>query len=382
MDPVKYLSLEAIESVFAHLSPKDVLRSFQVSRDWKNIIESSSRCMNKLKLKISGKWMSKSEEKDRETLIAPRKFSKVVIYDASEVLPTIYNIMRSTLHWKSVELFCTRFESTSEFMRVVRTFESTVEHLELHHIKIKNNDEDIKLNLRKLKSFSISLCSTKLCTAVLKDRQSIQSLNIGHFSPSEDLETIAESIKRLKNVTKFVACPMWFAIFFEDYKNDLKFKLEELTIGSNLTFNDIASLKIFSDAQKHFYFFLNTQMHTLKTLKLSGVFCVDNVKIGFKMSKLKTLVVPQLTMLSWNVVTFPASRSLKHLDIASIDSSKRYFIRKILNSSPQLESLRMQHVTKNKTIVLKALLQNLKQLTITKKYDDKVKKILPNVEWR
>jgi hypothetical protein len=266
-------------------------------------------------------------------------------------------------------------------MRVVRTFESTVEHLEFHHLNIKNNDEDIKLNLRKLKSVSISLCSTKLCTAVLKDRQSIQSLNIGHFSPSEDLETIAETVKNLKNVTDLVASPKWFSILFGDYTKKMECKLKKFIMGSDMYFNDQESFEIFKTTQLNFFEFLRTQTDSLESLKLAGFFCANIVKVAFGMKHLETFVVPFLRMISVPVIDFPVNRSIKNLDIACIDRRNKEFIRIMFYCAPNVETLRIQKVNRNMAVVMKIILERLKKVTTAHENNHRVSSIIPYIQW-
>lgn len=342
MDPVKVFSLEVVEMIFNNLSSKEVLNFTLVSQQWNNAIGASLKCMDKLSLKIKGKNLKNFNDEEKEILKTSRNFSKIDALNGTTVLPIITDILSFRFHWKSVNFYCTEFESTSDFLKLFKTFESTVEHVGLHQIKIKTaNFPPLQLEMTKLKSLSISNCDTNISTAVLDGCSSLQSLDLGFFPTKTDSTSLTASIRKFTNLKKLTASSNWYNIFFDDTKPELEFQLESLKISSNINFDDEESFMVFYRTQKCFYKFLEKQTNSLTNLQISGLFGIEVIRIAFRMKNLRVLAIPDLSMLSLPRLDFVINPSIKNLDIASIGIRNKDLIKEVIKCVPNLKALKI-----------------------------------------
>ena len=382
MDPVQILPAEIFEIVFDFLTPKDALNCFYISSSWKQTIESSRKCMEKLTLKLSGRWMANYSSDDKDKLLRTKKFSNVIIFDGSEILPFVQSIMSATHHWKSVSIYCTEFETSSEFVEFIKSFEQTVESLVLHRVNIRKYEtNEMRFGFQKLKTLSLASCGTQISSAVLKDNQSLKVLTLGNFNPKTNLEVILESMKECRNLNKLCTSPKFFSILFQSQDNGLNVHLQSLDIASDMYFSDVITFRFFYLAQQNFHKFLLTQVSTLKTLNLAGIFGVEIVRLAFKMEKLEKLSIPNLSMFSWPTLNFVINNSIKNLDISTIDIRNKELVKVFFKCVPNLQTLRIQNMDKTVAKQMRRKLRRLENVSVTHFYDCSVQDILPNVLW-
>lgn len=384
MDPIKILPREVMESVMEFLNPKDILNCFLVSQDWKSAFELSKKCMAKLTLKLYGRVIKNFSDEEKQNLLEWQKFSRVIIKYATEDLPFVQDVMRSSFNWKFVSIYCTEFESTSDFIKFVKTFELTTEEFKLSHVKIQNFEiDDVKFNFKKLNFLSITKCNEEISTTILKECSFVASLRLGKFSSQTNLRAIADEIQHLTKLKTLLLSPKFFSVFFEYPADAPSFQLETLNLTNNMSYNDMSTLLVFCGVQENFSRFLQTQARTLKTLKLYGMFVVDAIKVAFRMEKMEKFIFPQLIWFDWSTLDFPLNGSLQVLDISSLDISYEPLINAILRSSPNITGLRIPAMHEHMAIIImRTNLRSLQYISVTSNYDQSIQEYFPHIKWR
>lgn len=373
MDPIKFLPVEVIEIIFGFLSGREVLECSKVSPDWNNVIGSSMKCMQNVTLKMSGRhWENCSE--DFEENFPFRKFSNIFIFDGAKILPLITEVMMRTLHWKSVTIFNTEFESTENFIKICKIFESTVEKIVLHEVKIlKPDNTEVEIRMKNLKHVSVCCVDSSICEIILQDSPLLESLTLGNFSSKFETKNILENLKTFKNLKKLIASPEWFKPMFETSEK-FNFRLESLSIASNVFYTNTKSFKLYRKTQSNFYEFLSAQGNSLKTLSLVGLYQLKVAEIAFQMPTLQEFILPFLSMNSTSNLDFAINKSIKTLDVSTFNNDKGRKLFQVLSTfAPKVENFRINgKPARNMDKILKKL-QVGKKLS-----DEAVKEVLSN----
>lgn len=337
MDPVQELPVEVMEEIFGFLSKEDLLKATLVSSKWNEMIGRSLKCMEPLKLGLhGGSYPFKPEHE--EFMVNGRNFSNVVISEATAFLPLIYDVFSVKAHWKIVHIFCTSFETVSDFEKLLKTFEQTVEHLMLIEVTIQEeNVEIIDLKLKKLKTLSIACTDDRITHSVLSNCQELESLKLGYVEVTEELEKVPKKIEKLKNLKELLLTPTWFEVMFSETLKAVKFHLKSLSVTNLQLDND-------ESVQHNFIHFLDTQTSTLEKLNLGGIFNVEVVKKALEMKILEDLSIAHLPRYQDPNDEFPSSSTIRVLDIPTLGLTNGNLLKQILGSVPKLKKLRMRSI--------------------------------------
>lgn len=339
------------------------------------------KCIGKNTLKMTGNLMTEFNDKEKKSFSRDRNFLSSVCFDGTEILPFFENVIESKANWKFVYISNTNFATTSDMVKFVKTFESTAEHLEVHQVTILNMDEsEVDFNMKKLKSLSISGCDTDTCLGILRNASSLESLTLGELDFTADLYVIAESLNRCKKLKKLNASPSWFNVFFDNNASELTFQLEDLMVATDMTY-DAESIEVFFSAQQKFFKYIQTQKHTLKKLKLSGMFIIGVIKLAFRMTRLEELSLPYLSVFAWPILDFNVNSTIEILNITSVDIRDEYFIKVLLKTVPNVKKLKMQTINRQLAKFMAKKLQRLERVSVIQIYDYSVHDILPAVLW-
>lgn len=373
MDPVKVFSLEVVEMIFVFLSGKELLEISLVSQDWNDAIRSSSECMGKLFLSFRGDSMSFTDL-DKEILMNS-KYSDIMITDGHEIFPFLYDVMNANINWKSVKIYCTEFETTSDFINLVKSFESTAEHVVLHQVKILNPDDaEIVFNMKKLKSLTLTYTDTKISLSVLHNCLNLESLTLGN-SEDTGTESIVAKVRQCKKLKNLYTGSQWFNSLFE-IKTVLDFQLEDLSV-----INRMENLSYGNAIENQFVKFLETQMNSMKKLHLGGIFSINVVMTAMRMTNLEELIACQLSIYNWFYNEFPANSSIQILDIAATEVCCNRIILSFIKSVPNLKYIRLRSIDYEVAKILAENMKHLVKVCLVHSPDDDVKDMLPKVEW-
>lgn len=384
MDPFKVFPIEVIEVMFGSMSAKEVLNCTLVSPQWNKAISSSQGCMRKLSLILIDTNLKNFSKNEIEILKHSRKFTNVKICYRSADLQLICEIMSFRSHWKSVTFFGSGFVTTSDFVKLFKTFESTAEHVALNYVKIKVLEStQLKFNLKKLKSLSISESDIVICEKIFDgcSLMNIESLDLQIFAVLSSSVSLATKIRKCKNIKKLILSNSWYRIFFDDTAPQLDLQLESLQVSNSCTSFMEEPFLVSYKKQKCFNTFLEKQSKTLKRLKIRGKFGTEVVKTAYRMKALEVFIVPNIAFRSWPSLDFDVSSSIKILDITSINICNKEFIINIINCSPNIREIGIQDANSKIVQLMQRKLLNLEKVQVSNAYDHSLQEMLSNVLW-
>lgn len=376
MDPVEKLTSVDAEMVFNHLNAKEVMLCTLVSQKWNNLIESSLKCMEKFKLELGSVKTMLVDPK--EIIESPRKFSNILISNGTNKIEFYHNVMKTKSHWYSVKIYCTKFTTTSELVRLFSTFEPTVKHLILVEVKNLENTE-IELQIKMLKSLSLTYTNMKLTLNLLDNCSYLESLTLGGYDHSVDLSNVAKSLIKMKNLKKLVLSSQWFVIIFGKDALDFDFYLDDLAVTNNVFFK---TSEIVEEAEKIFLAFLKTQVKSIKKLHLGGIFGADIIQFAFQMTELEEFTASHLSKFHWLLDDFRLNSSIRTLDIETTDIRNKDFVKAALISVPNITVLRMRSIDEELAMFIAENLKHLKTISLIYFHEKKINKILPHIEWQ
>lgn len=273
MDPILFFQPEVCDLILERLTVKEILKASEVSKTWYSFIGSSSKIMKKIKLSF---WMDK-----------PRHLSH-----------EIYTLSKSCRNWKSVELKSLIFLSAGELEYFLKSFQNTVEELELVNILVRNRISFEVLDFPKLKSLKITINRSK------------------HGRISE---------------------------FFVNCK-----KIEKLCITRNIP--------CYTPIEK----FLSNSFDSLNYLSFEHISSPDILKLIFKIPKLKYLNVGDITSIldSLSKIQLNVNKSIEELRY-QIYGNNVNLIKYVFDAVPNLKKIVTFSLTQD---VMEYISSNLKEL--------------------
>lgn len=241
MDPTACFSAEIVELIFKNFSGKELLLNSLVNKSWHENIGNIARCMDKIRLRMFG-FVDRS--------VFSREYQHMTLWlcdSNEEFLDDIITFMESSKVWKTVCIENTDFPSTSKFLKLVKTFESTVQEFKLEGPKITCNDTDIEaISFPCLKFISLTKCDAILGTKFFTNVTSLVMIEVLRW---KDFETNKNLIDLLMNQPKLKLLSLRQWLLLEDkYDVDFPFQLEALQIKE--CFNRHNSLSDFLTNQK------------------------------------------------------------------------------------------------------------------------------------
>jgi hypothetical protein len=370
MDPVRVFADEVMEIIFSFLSAKEILNCTMVNSEWNDKIRTSRQTMSKFYLSLRCDWMTFSDE-DKELLMYNSKYSNILISDGHDSFPFIYDIMSASYNWKSIKIYCTSFESTTNLVKLFKTFESTVENLVMHEVGVYNEDSEVEFNMKKLKSLTIAYVDTKISSSILQNCSNLESLTLGS-SEKSGLKNFTDALQRCKKLKNLYVGPHWFSVLFETAKALYDFRLEDLSVN-----NPYYQQAEDSELLSNFFKFLEMQSNTLKKLNIDGCFGTDITKRVMKMVKLEEFVT---SLQHWPLDDVFQNLTVTTLDIAASAYYNRS-IPQIIKSVPNLKRLRLRSIDQALAELIAKNLKHLKKISLVHTQDKFINEILPNIEW-
>lgn len=377
MDPVKFFAAEVTDMIFSFLDHSELNRCSYVSPDWNEAIKSSTTCMNNFYLALRGD-LDEITENDKEVLTS-RKYSNIIVSDGNKTFPFIYDVMNANSNWKHVKIYCTKFNTSMDLIRLFKTFESSVEHLEMQNVKIRNRENiHLKFDMKKLKFLSITNTDESIATSVLHNCKNLVSLTLGYPRKEKEMKNIFESFKGCKSLKNLYTSGHWFQVMFADGFESMKFHLKDLSVMNDLFF-DQPDLSI--SLEQNFTNFLETQSESLVNLHLGGIFGLQTLVKVLTLPKLEELVAPYFVTPDWYLTEFPVSVSLKVLDAVSIDLRSFEFFEKLIKTVPNLKRLRSVHLDQDKAISIAENMVHLEHISLVTSHQKILELYLPKIKW-
>lgn len=373
MDPTNYLPAEVNEKIFGHLSGRELLSAALVSSVWNLQIGSSIHCMKKLKLGMRSDWMEFSED-EKNILLCGRRYQNVLISEATGLVSFVYEVMQMSRQWKSVEIFCLEFPTTSDCVKFFKLFEASVENLVLQQVTIKEpEDVVVDFNFAKLKTLRMKQ-SDKIFMSMFNRCSSLETLNLAYV-PSDRSE-VMEMLSCHQNLKNLIVSSELYNIIFSADVKQLPTHLEELTVNSNGLFVDVSA------TWNHFFSYLETQTSSLKKLNFDNWLGVEVMKLAFRMEALKEFRMFHLPALDWSAMSLPASKSIETLDIVTVDIHNKLRIEAILKAVPTVKHLRLRSMNLETAEFIAVNLKLLQSIELVHSSSDDFKLLMPNVVWK
>lgn len=175
---------EILEQIFINLPAEKYQKLKSVSRTWRDTIEDSSRCMDKLTnvvTKSNHEWF----EKD---FTSTRKCRNVRFQDASSFDDKIDRYLLKD-RWQYVSFKDTVFSNPLSFRNTLKTCSSSVTEINFDSVNITNVIVWSSLRIENLKKLTIKRCSYEVAMKILTRtsiNNSISELCV-HFEPSKHL---------------------------------------------------------------------------------------------------------------------------------------------------------------------------------------------------
>jgi len=275
MDPITFFQPEVCDLILDRLTVKEILKASEVSKTWYSFIGSSSKIMQKVKLSF---WMDK-----------PRHLSH-----------EMDTLSKSCRNWKSVELKSLIFLSAGELEFLLKSFQNTVEELELVNILVRN----------------------KICLEVLT------------FPKLKSLKITINRIKHGRISEIFVNCK----------------KIEKLCIASNIS--------CYTPIDK----FLINSFDSLNYLSFNCILCPDRLKLIFKIPKLKYLNVGDITSIldSLSYIQLNVNKSIEELRY-QVYGNNVNLIKYVFDAVPNLKTIVTFSLTQD---MMEYISSNLKELEV------------------
>lgn len=373
MEHSKIFSPKVIENILLNLNGRDLLTCSLVCSSWSDIIGSSERCMNKLKLIICGEDGSRKATVEGLKSLT-RKYQHIVIYQAMEFIYPLYDLMNSNRGWKTVNIRENFFPSTSSFAEFMETIEPTVEELTMYKVDIEyQNHREMYFRFEKLKSLNIEDCAEPVAVDPFRRCTSLASFK---FIDSEKI------YRATKGITKMLCSQQEMKVLSLELKRiDISFYaevnfayLEELTIA-NASFSD--------DAYETFLKFLKRQT-SIKKLQLKDITCRDYLNQAFivvlEMPSIKEFSSSTVPLL--RLMNLPINGTLEILDFSRVkDYNSIKDIKCFLNAVPNLREITLRDVSENLAKFIAMTNVRLTQVTASSIENDEVTAILPNVKF-
>lgn len=380
MDPAIILNPYILEEILKHVSKKDLNNFVTVSKAWYSAITSSSVLMKRFFLSVRGDWMNKEEFEDVVSCSKNRKFQNIIFSDGDEFFHDVYEriLFQSENNWQKVEIYGLTLQTSDEFIKLIKTFESNVKTLVLSNIKITQPaEETLVFDFKNLKDLKLSFCSIEVTRGILKSTHSAKkliSLELEHAP--EYCDNVIDYLKNMPSLKKLQMRGEWFTKFLRNCQsNEMPFQLEEFTIACI----DYAMPKEVID---NFLKFLENQ-HRLKKINLSEWFGVQVLFCLYKMPTLRHLSIFISPFFRWNIEHLNKKNEIETLDVRTLDVTDELFnLLMLLSSAPNLKTLRIRSINEPLAYFIKQCLTKLESISLVHtEVKQTVKEILPHIEF-
>lgn len=224
---------EILEQIFIHLPSENYEKLKSVSRVWKNTIEESPRCMDKVAIvvnKSNREWF----EKDFDST---RKCRNVRFQDASSFDDKIDRYLMKD-RWQYVSFKDTVFSNPLSLRNTLKMCSSTVTELNFDAVNITNIMVWTTLRIENLKKMTIKRCGFEVAVKILARTSINTTVNdlCVHFEPSthlydREIRELVDEFNKFENLEK-LSCGVNFVdrVFKNSETCNFKFKLKNLEL--------------------------------------------------------------------------------------------------------------------------------------------------------
>lgn len=363
VDPLGQFPTEIMEKIFEYLTAKDVNQCSLLNYDWHSALVSSLVCSKKFKLNIDNKnygWTNMTDE-ERQSVMLCRKFSKVDIYEATDISDSLSQLLSLQGTWKKVYIARTEFSSTSEFIEFIESIQGSVESLEFGSVTIKRHEQvETKSQFTKLKSLKI-LNSDDL-TRQFKCPV-IENLNILH-PRTTSRSGIIDMLQSMTTLKKFHLDQRWLDIIFRNGCSDqFSFQIEDVSVTTFCRREDHQPRNL------HFKSFLVAQSKSIKTLNLGHLLGADQEmwRLAYEMGSIKTLsahLSPAMEHRNDFLHKLPMNRSIETLDLKRVKFDQKAQLFDVLRASPNVTKLEIKSIDVEIGTIIQSKLRNLQSIVV------------------
>lgn len=372
MNPSTNLPVEVSELIFEKLNPTDLLQAAMVGSVWKNQINSSQRCLKKLRLRL--KCRNGLTDQQKQELMNGRQYQNVEISDATGSLDFVSEYMSSRGRWKSVEINRMMFKDSRDCVEFFRIFENTVETLKIDQMVImKLVKVDMEINFAKLKFLSIKR-TNEPALEIFNRCTSLEKLVLEIF---HEQAYFTWFLSRQRNLRKLDLSSVCYKIIFSSDARILQNRIEEITVRPNNSTIDVL------DNSEHFRNYLRTQVGTLRKLHLGQWPGDEILKLLPQMTALRGLQLSFYAPSSivWDTMFPEIFQLVEVLDVCITGDKMKQAIEAVIKAAPKVKYLRINYMDKQ---IAKVIAENMGQLQVVDLFypnQNAFKEILPLVSW-
>lgn len=365
-DPTEFFASEIVEKIFSYLEAFDLKMSMLVSQNWNRHISSSARCMDRFVV------MLQCIGDEVKPIPSNRNYQKISFGGgriSEKRFNSIYAVMNSK-RWKYVNLSSLTFESTSSLMKLIETFESTVETLKISSVTVADEDvEATRFEFKQLKRLIYSMDNREKKFATPLDMfENCSSLRLFYFeSPIvEYVEMLVRILQKQKNLkilsVNFRSNIQSFSGFYA-----FPFQLEDLVMIFHSEKSTQLALSLMQNQAKLKHLALDPIIRTNYNV-LNAVLGLKSLEeLSFQRNYFLDFESPPLT-LSKSVHTFRIN--------GDIDNERA---KKILNAMPNVKRIKLFNVDEELAHFFAKSMRNLEILTACEIDVVSVQRILPGV---
>lgn len=205
MDPIKFLNIDNLEMIFRFFKPSDFLSLAMVSKSWYDFLGNTSFSMNKIVLGMRSDWNLLTEE-ETQILSNGRDYRNILISAAScEDITFIQQIMESKFSVTNVAIYQVNFPSPESFMKLIKTFEKTVQFLKIDAVSVECfEDCPIELNFSSLKSLKLVYCNPQIIKLFLSQCSTLKALELCYPNVKSNKVNPFAGIQPLKHLQELI----------------------------------------------------------------------------------------------------------------------------------------------------------------------------------
>lgn len=350
LDPLEVLHSDVFELIFQHFRNDDVLKSSEVSNLWFEITESSSKCTDKLHLKVVvpyGRDVPLNFHCISSELISQRKYQNIYLHNFRDIVPEVVKTLTGR-SWRKVFISTRNLKSRKDFLDIMSLIEQTVENLSISSTSLENpaesDGEEVRLTFPQLKNLHLNRCYGLLMKEISDDCRNLRILEIDldHLTWSKQqnfLRKILAKNEQLETLTLW-RCSAEYAFQLESIPS-YRFKLKTFFLknGEQTTVEEENCL----------FKFLESQADSLETLRLEDWYGIGVFKLMFKMSKLKDLTIDLYDVentIDWDNLELNPSFSIKkfYIDSYRNNRTKANIFNALFTAMPDLRFLTMDYL--------------------------------------
>lgn len=360
MDPFTFLPTEVCDSILQYLSGNEILEASRVSKTWNSIIGASATAMQKIKLNLF--WLRGPHCFDDDVLNilieSRRKYQNVIMKFQSLHTDCFRKILVSNHgQWKHVSLERLVFETSDEFIGMIKVFEKSVEELNLDNIFIKQIDDSIPFNLpllRKLRLTEVEAFKGSVNNLFAK----CKNLNEFWITSSDSSEETLTSVKSiLESNKKIKHLEITSDIINKIMESDPTFEFKVNTVAAS-------NYNHFRPQWNHTKFIKN-QFQNIRKISFDEITCIDTIKLLYKMPNLRTLNLGDIDTLSMALDNQHLNVNKAIVELRYRDLEKNFQLMKcFIDASPNLQNVEMFSLTQEMMEHLSAGAKHLKVLKL------------------